>query len=271
MKVVKIFIYPVKSTHRIRVAEAAVNPWGLQHDRRWMVVDDAAGFLTQREEPRLAQVQADITSEGLVLTAPGMAALAVAFPEGAEEDVTTWNDSVRSVAADELSGTWFTRYLGRPCRLVYMRDPYARPADATFARPGSVVSFADGYPLLMTSEASLADLNRRMSEAVPMTRFRPNVVIDGRTAFEEDTWKRIRIGQMAFDVVKPCTRCVITTIDQESGHPVGREPLRKLNEFRKYGGNVYFGENLVPVNAGTIRVGDEVELLERRAAAMPSG
>ena len=269
MRVARVFIYPVKSTHRIRMAEAAVNPWGLTHDRRWMVVDESAGFLTQREEPRLALVQAGITGDGLVLTAPGMEALEVTVPEGEEEAVIIWKDSVRSVAAQESSCTWFARYLGRPCRLVYMRDPFARPADKTYARPGSVVSFADGYPLLMTSEASLADLNRRMSEAVPMTRFRPNVVIDGRTAFEEDTWKRIRIGQVIFEVVKPCTRCVITTVDQESGHHPSREPLRTLSTFRKLGGNVYFGENLVPEGTGTIRVGDDVELLERRAAVLP--
>lgn len=271
MTVTKIFIYPVKSTHRIRVAAAAVNPWGLEHDRRWMVVDESARFLTQREEPRLALVQAACTRAGLVLEAPGMPELAVAWPgdDAVSESVSIWKDTVKAVVADGPSSAWFTSYLGRPCRLVYMQDPHARPADDTYAKSGSVVSFADGYPLLMTSEASLAGLNGRMSMPVEMTRFRPNVVIDGRSPFEEDWWQRIRIGGVSFGVVKPCTRCVITTVDQETARHSGNEPLRTLNTFRKKGSNVYFGENLVPEGTGTICVGDEVELIARRAAAMP--
>lgn len=271
MIVTQLFIYPIKSAHYISVDDAEVNLWGLRDDRRWMVVDESARFLTQREEPRLALVQAKVTPTGVMLEAPGMPQLLVPFPtvNSGEESVVVWKDAVKVVVATTQSCNWFTKFLGRPCKLVYMHDPFARSADTAYARPGSVVSFADGYPLLLTSEASLNDLNGRMQAPIPMIRFRPNVVIDGRIPFEEDWWQRIRIGGVIFDVVKPCTRCVITTIDQDSAHNTNTEPLRTLNTFRKKDGKVYFGENLVPDGPGEIHVGDDVELLERRNAPMP--
>lgn len=271
MTVTELFIYPIKSTHRISMAEAEVNPWGLTGDRRWMIVDDTDRFLTQREEPPLALVQGTETPAGLNLTAPGMPSLDVSYPvdRSSEATVVIWKDTVKAVVSSPESCSWFSDYLRRSCRLVYMQNPFARPADTTYARPGSVVSFADGFPLLLTSHASLADLNDRLQEPLPMTRFRPNVVIDGRSSFEEDWWQRIRIGDVIFGVIKPCTRCVITTTDQDTADRRSKEPLRTLSTFRRHGGNVYFGENLVPEFAGTIRIGDEVEVLKRRPRALP--
>lgn len=236
-----------------------------------MVIDESNRFVTQREEPRLALVQATGTPAGLNLTAPGMSSLNVSYPvdRSSEATVVIWKDTVQAVVSSPESCTWFSEYLDRTCRLVFMQNPFARPADTTYARPGSVVSFADGFPLLLTSHASLAELNSRLVDPLPMTRFRPNVVIDGRSSFEEDWWQRIRIGDMVFGVVKPCTRCVITTTDQDTADRRSKEPLRTLSTFRHSAGKVYFGENLVPEFAGTIRVGDEVEVLSRRARALP--
>ena len=262
MIVTEIHMYPVKSTHRIRQVEAQVEHWGLVNDRRWMVVDETGHFLTQREEPRLAQVQTWCSTTWLMLMVPGMNPLQVMVPADDAESlsVVVWKDTISAKLADPETNTWFTELLSRPCQLVYMDNPYARSADETYAQPGSVVSFADGFPLLITSEASLVDLNARMHKPVSMNRFRPNIVVTGGSAFEEDRWKRIRVGDICFEVVKPCTRCVITTIDQETALP-GTEPLRALSMFRKQGSKVYFGENLVPESKGTIRVGDKVEVL----------
>ena len=270
MTVTELHIYPVKSTHRVSVRAAEVKPWGLAGDRRWMLVDEAGRFLTQREVPRLALVQVNLTQDGISVHAPKMPGLHVGIPEqGAQtEAVDIWKDTVEARVAGDAACGWFSTFLGRICRLVYLHNPYGRPADTTYAAPGSVVSFADGYPLLITSEASLEGLNARMADNLPMTRFRPNVVVDGHVPFDEDNWSRIKIGSMNFQVVKPCTRCVITTVDQESA-TTGKEPLRTLSSFRKVNGKVYFGENLVPEGEGFIHVGDAVEVVERRAVRLP--
>ncbi len=265
-----IHIYPVKSTRRISLAEARVEFLGLEGDRRWMVVDAAHRFLTQREAPRLALVQAWRVELRLMLAAPGMNLLSVPLPGATAHRLTVnvWRDSVMASPAGDAADQWFTSFLGRPCQLVYMDNPRARLANPDYAAPGSVVSFADGFPLLVTSTGSLAALNRLMSKPVPMHRFRPNVVIAGSEAFAEDNWHRIQIGGVCFQVAKPCTRCIITTTSQDTAVR-GKEPLRTLSTFRKRGSNVYFGENLVPETPGTIRVGDEVSVLEWRPHPKP--
>ncbi|MCY4674912.1 MAG: MOSC domain-containing protein [Bacteroidetes bacterium] len=259
-----LHIYPIKSTHRVAQLRAMVNPWGLFGDRRWMIVDEHARFLTQREMPRMALIQAVPHDDGsLLLTATGHQYQTVSLPgEGADIlEVLVWKDLVPARKASQKASEWLTSFLGRRVDLVYMHDPNLRQTDTTYAKPGTVVSFADGYPLLCTTEASLTMLNEKLPAPIPMERFRPNVVVSGGAPFEEDTWRRLRIGEVVFAVVKPCTRCTITTVDQETASR-GKEPLRTLNSFRKRGGNVYFGENLVPENNGVIHRGDIVEVLE---------
>ena len=259
-----LHIYPIKSTHRVAQVRATVNPWGLSGDRRWMIVDEHARFLTQRELPRMALIQAVPYDDGsLLLTASGHRYQMVSLPGERTDiiEVLVWKDLVPAQKAPEEASIWLSSFLGRRVNLVYMYDPNLRQASTKYTKPGTTVSFADGYPLLCTTEASLTMLNEKLPTPIPMERFRPNVVVSGGTPFEEDTWQRLRIGEVIFTVVKPCTRCTITTVDQETASR-GKEPLRTLSSFRKRGGNVYFGENLVPEFTGIIRTGDTVEVLE---------
>lgn len=266
----ELYLYPIKSTHAVSVQEAAVEARGLAHDRRWMLVDADGRFLSQRELPALVRVQAYVVPAGLRITAPGTAPLEVARPaaEAPRLAVRIWKNTVEAALAEAPAHAWFSRVLGRPCRLVFMDEAARRPVDPTYAVGDDYVSFADGYPLLLTTQASLEALNARLATPVPMNRFRPNVVISGVGAFAEDGWQRIRIGAVTFHVVKPCARCAITTTDQQTG-AVGVEPLRTLATFRRRDGKVYFGQNLIPQDRGVIRAGDAVTVLASAERSQP--
>jgi uncharacterized protein len=179
--------------------------------------------------------------------------------------VTVWSSTVPAAAAGPAADAWFRAYLGRTVRLVYLDDPARRPVDPEFCQEGDVVSFADGYPLLLTSAGSLAELGRWLAEdgepPVPMTRFRPSVVVAGAPPWAEDRWRRIRIGPVPFRVAKPCGRCVVTTTDQVTGER-GSQPLKILGRRRRFGQQLVFGQNLIPDAPGVIRVGDPVEILD---------
>jgi uncharacterized protein YcbX len=264
MRLAEIRIYPVKSLRGDAHASAAVEPRGLAGDRRWLVVDEADCFLTQRELPHMATVAARNEPGGLTLSTPGRPPIFVPIPppDAAPRQVTIWRDTVEAVPAGPEAESWLTGALGEPCSLVYQANPTARPVNPAFAAPGDVVSFADGYPLLATTTASLEDLNARLPAPVPMPRFRPNLVIEGAAPWAEDHWRRIRVGAALFRTPKPCDRCSIPSIDQETGlRPDPEEPLRTLKTFRRDAtGRVLFGVNLVPETLGIIRVGDKVEL-----------
>lgn len=259
MTVSALYVYPVKGAAGTSVEAVTVAPRGFAGDRRWMVVDADGRFMTQRTRPRMALVRPRLLPEGLRLEAPGMEPLQVARPpaDARRIEVEIWKDRVAAVPAERSAHTWWQDFLGVDVRLVYMPPDTRRPVDPAYGRAGDQVSFADGYPVLLATEASLADLNRRLAEPVPMNRFRPNVVVRGSGAFEEDTWQAVRIGEAAFRVVKPCARCVVTTVDQSTGAP-GREPLATLARFRKRDGKVFFGQNLIPDAASALRVGDPV-------------
>ncbi len=259
-----IGVYPVKSLHVVPVSSAEIEPWGLVGDRRWLVVDEQWRFLTQRSAARMAVIEARmVAGGGLVLSGAGLPALAVTVPdrEAAVEEVTVWRDKVPARVADAAAGRWLTEALGVRCGLVHLHDTAARPTDPAFAPAGSTVSFADGFPVLLTSMASLADLNGRLAQPVGMERFRANLIVEGFEAWAEDEWGSVVIGDVEFLAVKPCVRCVVTTIDQATGsRPDGVEPLRTLAEWRGgRGAGVTFGQNLVPVRRGRIAVGDEVK------------
>lgn len=242
--------------------EAAVEARGLRHDRRWMLIDAAGRFLSQREEPRLALLCATITARGLALDAPQMTATEVPYPpnDADRQKIQIWKDELKAVRAGEAADAWCSTFLKRDVRLVFMANDVHRPVDPDFAVGDDEVSFADGYPLLLANEASLEALNERLDVPVPMNRFRPNVVVSGGEAFEEDTWRMIRIGAVAFFVVKPCARCRVTTVDQDTAE-TGKEPLRTLARFRRKNGKVYFGQNLIPAEPGVLHVGDPVEIV----------
>ena len=275
MKLDAITIYPVKSLRGTAVQEAAVEPWGLAGDRRWMVVDVDNRYLTQRELPGMARIAAAPAADGgVVLSAPGDGAgeLRVPMPEtgGPTVEVLVWRDRVEAQPASREADAWLSDALGRACRLVHMGDPAAaRPVDPAYGQPADRVSFADGFPLLGVNAASLDALNARLAQPVPMARFRPNLAVSGAAPWAEDGWRLLRVGGegVAFRAVKPCARCVIITTDQETGaRPRDREPLRTLSSFRRNDrGRVLFGQNLVPDGVGRIAVGDEVEAVEAPA------
>ncbi|MFI5943267.1 MOSC domain-containing protein [Streptomyces uncialis] len=267
---VSLRVHPVKAVQGETPDEAVVEPWGLAGDRRWMLVDEGAKVVTQRQQARLALVRARSLSGGAVrLSAPGLAPVTVPVPEpGATTPVQIWRDKVEAVSADDAAHTWFSEFLGIPVRLVHMDDPAVRRSiDPGYAREGETVSFADGFPLLLTTRASLDALNDLVAQGthasegpLPMDRFRPNAVVDGTDAWAEDDWRRIAIGEVTFRVAKKCGRCVVTTTDQRTAER-GREPLRTLARHRRFGDQLVFGQNLVPENTGTLRVGDPVTVL----------
>lgn len=265
MRLNSIRLYPVKALQGVEVSKAAVEPWGLAGDRRWMVVDQRGRFLTQREIPAMAAVRATLAEDGIVLSAAGYPDLAVRALAASEQiEVMIWNDRVIASSVGATAQDWVSAVLGAPARLVYMADPAsARSIDPTYAQAADRVSFADGFPLLVTTEASLGDLNRRLERPVPMERFRSNLVIEGPEAWEEDGWRRVRIGAATFSVVKPCARCIVTMTDQRTGaRAEDREPLRTLQTFRRDSkGQVLFGQNIIPLDCRPLHVGDRVEVL----------
>lgn len=270
-EVQSIHVHPVKAFRGLSAREAVVEPWGLAGDRRWTLIDDGGKVVTQREQPRLAlAAAAPLAGGGLRLSAPGQAPLTVAVPEPATTvPVNIFGTQVEAVPAAAAAHAWCSAYLEAEVRLVHMDDPATRrPVDPEYALPGETVSFADGYPLLVTTAASLDDLNSLMAEGdhahegpLPMNRFRPNVVVAGTEAWAEDHWSRISIGEVVFRAPKPSGRCVVTTTDQDTAVR-GREPLRTLARHRRVGGKLLFGQNLVPLAPGTIRIGDPVRVLE---------
>ena len=258
--------YPVKSLAGGSHEVAHVHQWGLAQDRRWLVVDRVGRFMTQREHPRMALVHALVQDETLFLQAPGCVPLKVSpTPHAKACLITIWRDTVSAQDCGDAAASWMSAALGAECRLVHLADPRGRKLGAAYAMHGDeVVSFADAFPVLLASEMSLASLNARLGTPVPMSRFRPNLVIAGALAWAEDTWRRVRIGEVVFRVGKPCDRCVMTTIDQQTGlQPDGNEPLVTLGRFRRVAsGKIMFAQNLVPENTGVIARGDRVEILE---------
>lgn len=262
-----LYRYPLKSAIAEPMQGSAVDLLGLQGDRRWMLVDEATGrFLTQRAVGKLSQLSARYNdSSGLKLSAAGMSALLVALP-GADQDlrgVTIWKDSLRVPDAGDAAAAWLSEFVGKPTRLVQVPETRARSLEAGYGEPGDRVAFADGFPLLLIGQASLDDLSSRIGRPMQMLRFRPNLVIGESEAFAEDGWKRIRIGTTDFRVVKPCSRCILTTLDPQTGErSADREPMTTLLTYRKQSDGIMFGQNLVPDGAGHLEVGMAVEVLE---------
>lgn len=274
MKLGAIQIHPVKSGRAVDLRTASVARHGLAGDRRWMLVDEKARFLSQRECPALALLEPELTEDGIILVYADEGERFVPTPEGEERlTVRIWRDTVDAALADEATNVAISRWLGRDVRLVY-QDRVERISDTEWDPSASPVTFADGFPLLVATTASLRDLNRRLvydgHDPVPMSRFRPNLVIDDTQAWAEDAWRTIRIGGLIVDLVKPCTRCKITTVDQFEGQVTGDEPLETLRAMRMSADRrvpgVLFGWDAVPRGEGRIDVGDRVEVIETREA-----
>ena len=262
-------IYPVKGLKGIALEDADATARGLEHDRRWMLVGPAGEMLTQREYPKMATVWTEIGADALTLSAPDMAQIDVPLvaPPGPTVRAEVWGNPVDAVAAStDDADAWLSEYLGLACRLLYMPESSRRLSPKRFTgNDERLVGFADAFAYLLTGEASLGDLNARLlaksHAALPMNRFRPNLVVSGSEAWAEDGWSEIRIGDAVLKTAKPCGRCQVTTTDQATGEVKGPEPLATLSSFREskeFG--VMFGMNLVTVKPGRVRVGDKVEI-----------
>lgn len=259
LTVSSLSIYPIKSCGGIGVDAATVQQRGFEHDRRWMLIDSDLRFISQREVPVMATFRLSLGSDHCAVRGRDGSTLDVPFspPSPKQVTVTIWDDVVRAHRVSDEMDEWFSRQLGTSCMLVEMPGNSHRQANLTYARPGDIVSFADAYPVLIAAESSLEDLNRRMEHPVPMNRFRPNIVIRGSEPFAEDQWSAITLPHASFRIVKGCARCVVTTIDQETG-VAGSDPLVTLATFRKRQNKVYFGQNAVPLVCGPVRVGESL-------------
>lgn len=264
IRVVDLFVYPIKSCGGIAVESAEVDAFGIRNDRRWMVVDENGWFLTQRTVPLLATIRARLVDGRLSLHSAGWDSIAVdAFPETAAERVTVWRDTVDALPVGEEADAWLASVIGRPARLVWMPDSTLRPPKRDPAGVSPRISFADAYSFLVVSRESLDALNARLALPLPMNRFRPNIVVEGAGPFAEDEWRVFRIGEIELDAAGLCARCATTTTDQETGAR-GVEPLRTLATFRREGSEVMFGQNANHRGIGTIRRDDRVQVLATR-------
>ncbi|MRG93497.1 MOSC domain-containing protein [Polyangium spumosum] len=259
-----LFVYPVKGARGITLDRAQATSLGIEHDRRFMIVDPDGEFLTQREHPEMALIETTIEGEALILGAKGHGPLRLPLrPEGpTNRRVRVWSDKCSAVFVGDEAAAYLSDYLGRRVELVYMPADAARRVDGRYARRKERVAFADGFPFLLTSEGSLADLNARLAEGVPMDRFRPNLVVRGAPPWGEDAWTSLSIGSVVFHSRKACSRCSVITVDQATGAR-GQDPLATLATFRARANRVYFGWNLVAEEEGELRVGDAVTLLAR--------
>ena len=267
----EINIYPIKSLAGISLNEAKIERRGLEFDRRWMLIDEKNKFLTQREFPKMAMLNVEVFEKYLMVSvAEEKLIVPFEIENKSSERVAIWQSKCKAEIYDKATSDWFSGILQTDCRLARMPEETHRKVNYFYAiQKDDHVSFADGYPFLLIGESSLEGLNSRLEKPLPMNRFRPNLVVSGAEAFAEDGGKRIKIGAAVFHVIKPCARCVITTIEQNTGEKQGVEPLKTLASFRvpkrSLKKKILFGQNLIADGAGEIlRVGDKIEVLEEK-------
>jgi uncharacterized protein YcbX len=259
----QLFIYPIKSLGGISLNTAQLTDRGLQHDRRWMLIDENNRFLSQREYAQLALFKLEVLADALKVTyTTDNSIINIPFVPLKKDllDVVIWDDTCTGQLVSDAVDAWFTVKLGIPTRLVYMPDETHRATDPRYTTQGSIASFADAYPALLIGQASLDDLNSRLSEKLPMNRFRPNIVFTGGEAYSEDLMNHITINGVDMYGVKLCARCVMTTIDQETAAK-SKEPLKTLAGYRRKGAKILFGQNLAFNSTGIIKVGDDLNVL----------
>lgn len=265
-----ITLYPIKSLAGISVNAWPLTTTGLQYDRKWMLIDREGQFLSQRRLPKMALVKTAIKAAELVVSAPDMADLHLSLTPTGNEFInsTIWRDQCEALHISAQADAWFSAFLQQDCRLVYQADELNRKVDPQYSLDTDRTAFSDGFPLLLIAEASLAALNQDLAMALPMTRFRPNLVVSGCSAYAEDSWREITIGDIGFRLPKPCSRCGITTLDPETA-VAGKEPLTTLNRTRKWQNNVYFGQNALHDQTGILTVGDTLMIKSTGANQPP--
>ncbi len=255
-----IFIYPIKSLSGISLKSAEIEKRGLKYDRRWMLVDKKNRFITQRVFPQMALLSVKVTKEGLKILHKRKRSEKLFIPfknHGREILVKVWNDDCVAQELSKEINQWFSDVLELNCKLVYMPDTTERRVDVKYVIGKKIVSFSDGYPFLIIGQPALDFLNSKLQIQVPMNRFRPNLVFIGGNPHDEDTWNKFKIGSAVFKVVKPCSRCVLTTVNQDTGIK-GKEPLATLSTYRKVNNKVLFGQNLICEKTSRIKIGDKI-------------
>lgn len=264
----EIFIYPVKSLGGIQLKSSEVGANGLKYDRHWMIIDANNRFLSQRELPAMSLIKTSIHENDLILThADDSISLPLDFHEKNSVNTTIWRDQCLAHPISSTVDQWLSDHLQLSCRLV-KQGANIRQVDQRYAGPSDQTSFSDGFPFLILSDSSLADLNSKLEHMIPIQRFRPNLVISGCAAYAEDRWRKIKIGAIPFRLPKPCSRCSITTIDTETGQN-GKEPLKTLNRLRKWKNEVFFGQNALHEQTGILKTGDTVQILETGPSQPP--
>lgn len=261
LKLEEIWIYPVKSLGGIRLSSAKVMQKGLQYDRRYMLVDENNTFITQRAFPLMSQFKLEDLGRSFIVKFEGDSIEIPKEParSGDQFNAKIWDDTVEVAELSREHSQWFSERMKLDCRLVFFPEKKGRLVDQAYASNQEHVSLADGYPFLIIGQSSLDDLNNRLSEPISMRRFRPNLVFSGGEPFAEDSWREFTIGDNSFVNLKLCARCVLTTIDPETGKQ-GTEPLATLAKFRRSDNKVNFGANLVAIDHNTIQEGDNIQV-----------
>ena len=262
MQLTGMFVHPLKSTRGIAFERAFAGKLGLLHDREWILTTPDGDQITARSHPQLVRVGVELMPGGILLHYEGKAPIfAMATVYTRPHRAQVWKEEFQAWHGDERLDAWFADILGQDCRLLWLGAPSGRP----FKDGEGTMSFADGYPFLLVNQASLDDLNRQLQRPVTLRHFRPNLVIDGDYPWMEDEWQVIRIGEVEFDVMKPCTRCVLTTVDPDTGgKDADGEPLRTLVRTRRLEEGVCFGMNLRARNEGMLDIGAPLEVLQER-------
>lgn len=268
LSVSEIWIYPVKSLGGIRLKEALLSERGLKWDRRWMLLNEKGGFMTQRQIPSMAWLEVSLQKHYLEIRHRKKKIQPLHLPFDIKSpaevvEASVWDDTSKAIVLPHEVNKWFSHALGQNCSLVHMPEESSRTTTGKTSGRIQKVSFADAYPVLMTGQASLDDLNKRLTVPVPMNRFRPNLVFTGGEAYEEDSWHAFTAGGSRFWAEKPCSRCVLTTVDQDTAKK-GKEPLATLAKYRNFGGKIMFGQNLLFEAGGTIKTGDKINVLSHK-------
>lgn len=262
LQVSGLSIYPVKSCSGINIATSKVEAFGLTGDRRWMVIDEQGVMLTQRKFSSMCLIKVETSNNGLVLKHSRKQTLNIEVPSADKQVlVKVWKDQCLSYDAGDEAANWLSEVLDTHCRLVYFPDDGFRQVDLDFAEQGDKTAFSDGFPLLLISQASLDELNSRLVKPVSMNRFRPNIVVEGCEPFAEDSWKKIQVGNIIYRIVKPCSRCVIPSINLETAERE-KEPTQTLLAYRKKNNKIFFGQNVIAEGQGEVSVGMAVEVIE---------
>lgn len=261
IKISELYIHPLKSAAAISLEQGLLDEFGLQHDRRWMLVDDKGHFLSQRQLPEMCLINAQVMEASLKLTAPGMPDIDAFTDEGSNSEVIVWGDACNAYDCGDDVAEWLSYFLKTASRLVYFPDDEIRQVDQEYAEQADKTGFSDGFPLLLISQASLDDLNARLEKPISMTCFRPNLVVSGTEAFAEDDWKEIKVGDITMRVVKPCSRCSIPSVDPSTGKR-SAEPVKTLRDYRLRDSKVFFGQNVIANTTGMLELGMPVEIIK---------